>query len=279
MKNFLILIFSIIFFGIYNVNASFDISSLKNIKTYVIDQTNTLNTFEKTNIENIIEDIRKETTAEILVVLTPTIWNEDIWSLATNIWQTLWVGRSDVDNGVVILIAKEDRAWYIATGYWVEWILPDIRVKQIWEKNFPSNFRNWNYGKGIEYTLKDIKWFLIQDSSIISKYKSNNPFSFVESDFFSFFIFLYIISLIILWRKNFWRKLVSFFIFSVIWVIIFQLFIIVPIFIIFCISLIPSWTSSGWGRKSSSNYRSSSSRRSWWFWWGSFWWWWSWWKW
>ena len=46
-----------------------------------------------------------------------------------------------MDNGVVILVAVEDREWNISTGYGVEGILPDIRTNRIGENNFPENFR------------------------------------------------------------------------------------------------------------------------------------------
>ena len=68
-------------------------------------------------MESKIEELRKKYTIEILTVIIPSTDGKEISSLATEIGQKVGVGKADKDNGLVLLIAINDRAWNIATGY------------------------------------------------------------------------------------------------------------------------------------------------------------------
>lgn len=152
---------------------AFDISTLWNINSYVIDKVWVLSTDDKNEIEAKIEDLRKKYTTEILTIIISTTDWENISSLATEIWQKIWVGKKDKDNWVIILIAINDRAWNIATWYWVEWVLPDLLTKKIWEKNFIS-FREAQYKKWILWALNDFDKAFSWDKDIVSSIQREN---------------------------------------------------------------------------------------------------------
>lgn len=172
---------------------SFDIASLWEINSSVIDKVWILKPEEKTKIETQIAELRKKYTVEILTVIIPTTDGEDISSVATQIWQKIWVWKSDKDNGLVLLIAINDRAWNIATGYWVEWVLPDLLTKKIWEKNFVL-FRDGEYFQWISGALKDF-WLAFEwDESIISLQKENS--STKSEDNWWILIFQFILAII-----------------------------------------------------------------------------------
>src|SRR5690606_30492890 len=59
------------------------------------------------------------------------------------------VGRADVDNGLVILVAKNDRKVYIATGYGLEGAVPDALAKRIVEQQITPRFREGNFYAGL----------------------------------------------------------------------------------------------------------------------------------
>lgn len=169
MKKIIILfVFLFSFFQTY----SFDISRLWEINSSVIDTVGVLKPEEKTQIETKIENLRKKYTVEIFTVIIPTTDGEDISSVATDIWEKIWVWKSDKDNGIVLLIAINDRTWNIATGYWVEWVLPDLLTKKIWEKNFIL-FRDGKYLDGILWAFNDFDGAFAWDESIISLQKEN----------------------------------------------------------------------------------------------------------
>ena len=164
----------VISLGWNNVAAEVDIEPMKSFDSYVYDEARVLSEQQEESLNLSIDNIRAQTTVEVLVVLVRTTDGEDISALGVRIGEEVWVGKADVDNGVVILVAVDDREWNISTGYGVEGILPDARTKRIGERNFPSYFRQANYAGWISKALDDIGWFLKQDPEVISKYNSSN---------------------------------------------------------------------------------------------------------
>lgn len=158
---------SIAFLLAFSPVHAFDLSKLGPVHTSVIDTANVLNPADKTLLESKIAELRKKYTIEILTVIIPSTDGEDIASVATQIGQTVGVGKSDKDNGLVLLIAINDRAWNIATGYGMEWSLPDLLTKRIGEKNFVL-FKQQKYYEGIFWALSDFDSVLSGDTSVVS---------------------------------------------------------------------------------------------------------------
>lgn len=149
-----------------------NIESLRNTESYVIDNAGVLKPEEKKLLETQIQEIRKNYTAETLILLIDSTSWEDISELSTKIGHELGVGKSDTDNGIVILIAINDRAWNISIWYWLEWVLPDVLVNRIGTKNFWV-FWEGKYYEWISNTLSDISWIISGDPSIVSKFAEN----------------------------------------------------------------------------------------------------------
>lgn len=280
-----IIYFLLIFFSFIQVYSSFDINSLWAINSSVIDKVGVLNEDQKTQLEAKIENLRNIYTVEILTLIIPTTDWEDISTLATNIWQELWVWKKDKDNWLVLLIAINDRAWNIATGYWIEWVLPDLLAKRIWEKNFVL-FKNQKYFEWISWAIDDFWKAFSWDKSIISDQKETSTW---ESGWVIQLIIAAILSSIlfkplITWKE--YKKLFLYFLIAYIitlplaYYFVQNLFFFIEnaiIWIIWSVFWI-FWEAWKWW-----NYRSwwwgSSWGWFWWFWWGWFWWWGSSWKW
>jgi len=168
MKKIILVLF--ILCNVFSSVWAFDIKTLWTINSYVIDKVWVLNSEEKNEIEQKIEALRTKYSTEILTIIINTTDWEDISSVWTQIWHELWVWKADKDNWVVILIAIDDRAWNISTGYWVEWVLPDILTNRIWENNFVL-FRDEKYKDWIMWALNDFDKAFSWDTSIISTQK------------------------------------------------------------------------------------------------------------
>lgn len=174
----------------FDKSYAFDIKNLWTINSYVIDKVWVLNSEEKKEIEQKIGELKTKYTTEILTIIINTTDWEDISSIWTQIWHELWVWKADKDNWVVILIAIDDRAWNISTGYWVEWVLPDILTNKIWENNFIL-FREAKYKDWIIWALNDFDKAFSWDTSIISNQKN------VDETTWSISIFQFIIALLL----------------------------------------------------------------------------------
>jgi uncharacterized protein len=61
------------------------------------------------------------------------------------------VGNKEFNNGVVFLIAKNDRKVFIAPGYGLEGAIPDITAKRIIENEVVPNFKANDFYRGIDY--------------------------------------------------------------------------------------------------------------------------------
>lgn len=275
-KIILIFLFCLYFFSISN---AFDIKDLWTIDSYVIDKVWVLDNEEKSEIEKKIIELKTKYTTELLTVIIDSTKWEDISSVATQIWQDLWVWKADKDNWVVILIAIEDRAWNISTGYWVEWVLPDILANRIWENNF-SLFRENRYKDWIIWALNDFDKAFSWDESIISEQK--NKWNSNESIFILVIIsFLaWIILFKPIYKKKQYKKI---FLYLLFWYIItlpiayfligtLQFLVINAISWVIWVILWIGWKIwNWWGWKWWGSWWWSFG----WFWWWGFWWGWS----
>ncbi len=286
IKILFFVLLSLIFTSVF----SFDIATLWTINSSVIDKVWILKTEEKQNIESKIQALRDKYTTEILLVIIPSTDGEEISSVWTEIWQKIWVWKADKDNWIVVLIAIDDRAWNISTGYWVEWVLPDLLANKIWEKNFVL-FKESRYYDWIIWTLNDFWKAFEGDPSIISLQKESIQNSDIKDIFWiiEFFVFMFFSSAFLKpifkekkYKKFFIYLLIAFFITlpftyyflkTVLWSIILNIFLWI-FWLIFWIA----WNIWIW-RYNNSWWRSWRGWGFGWFWWGSFGWWWSSWKW
>lgn len=141
---------------------------------FVNDMTNTLTVDQKTQISDLISNIKQTTSTEIAVLIVPTIDWDDVNLLATEIWTQRWVWEESKDNGIIMLFAMEDRSRSIQIGYWLEWTIPDAIAKRIWENNIVPNFREWNYFQGIYAAINEINLYIQKDPTVIEAYKPDN---------------------------------------------------------------------------------------------------------
>lgn len=141
----------------------------------------------ETQITSSINEIQQNTTAEISVITVKNLEGKPVEEVALQ-YLTAWgVGKAETDNGIVILVSLEDRAYRIETGYGVEGILPDGRAGRIGRDILQLYFRQELYGEGIYHTVNEIGALLKQDPTIIAKY---NTKSVLVKDLSPFIIFM-----------------------------------------------------------------------------------------
>lgn len=100
--------------------AQFKIPEKPSIQTSVYDYANILSASEKSQLEEKLVRYSDSTTTQMVVVTVETINGEDIGILAPK-WGHEWgIGQAKEDNGVFILLAKQERKIWIAPGYGLE---------------------------------------------------------------------------------------------------------------------------------------------------------------
>lgn len=174
--------------------AQFNIPEKPKFQTSVYDYAKILKQNEAKNLERKLISYSDTTTTQIVFVSIANLQGEYIGTLAAE-WAHKWgIGQADKDNGILILMAKEDRKIFIATGYGVEHLLTDARTKEIIENEIIPEFKKGKFSKGLNRGADAIFYTLRGEykGKRISK-KQNDSLSPVAILLIIFIIFIIIV--------------------------------------------------------------------------------------
>lgn len=187
------LLFIFLLLSIVGFSQGFEIpekpSAKKNQKA-VYDYIGLLNKNEALGLENKLIRYADTTSTQIIVAIISSTKGENIAYLAAN-WGEKWgIGQAEEDNGVLILVAKDDRELTISTGKGTEGSLTDFTSKRIIDRIITPEFKKGNYYLGLD------KGTSILFKVLSGEFKENRDFSKKENSPNRFFI-LIIIAIII----------------------------------------------------------------------------------
>ena len=117
---------------------------------FVVDQTGTLTHDQQIALEQKLQGYEDTTSTQFEVVIIPSTNDYDIAEYATALGRKWGVGQKDKNNGLIFLIAKDDRKIFIAPGYGLEGAIPDITAKQIIDNIVLPNFKGNDFYGGID---------------------------------------------------------------------------------------------------------------------------------
>ena len=115
----------------------------------VTDQTGTLTAEQKASLERMLEEFEKKKGSQIAVVMVPTTEPEAIEQYALRVGEQWKLGRKGVDDGALLVVAKNDRAMRIEVGYGLEGALNDATAKRIVAEVITPRFREGDFYGGI----------------------------------------------------------------------------------------------------------------------------------
>jgi uncharacterized protein len=115
----------------------------------VTDLTGTLDAGQRAALEARLEAFEREKGSQVVVLIVPTTQPETIEQYAIRVADAWKIGRKDIDDGVLLLVAKDDRAVRIEVRYGLEGALPDAIAKRIIEEVIIPRFRVGDYYGGI----------------------------------------------------------------------------------------------------------------------------------
>ncbi|UJH66418.1 TPM domain-containing protein [Allomuricauda sp. SCSIO 65647] len=130
--------------------AQFTIPEKPTEQTSVYDYVSLLSTNEKTALEQKLIRYADSTSTQIVVAIISSTEGENINYLVAQWGQKWGIGQADKDNGVLILLAKDDRRIAINTGYGVEGSLTDAMSKRIIETIIIPEFKQGDYYGGLD---------------------------------------------------------------------------------------------------------------------------------
>lgn len=116
---------------------------------WVTDRADVLSSSEERALTATLQAYEDSTSTQIVVVTIPTLDGADIASYATALGEEWGVGQKETDNGAVILLAREERRVFIATGFGLEGAVPDIIAGRIVRNIMIPAFREGDYYAGL----------------------------------------------------------------------------------------------------------------------------------
>lgn len=130
----------------------------------VVDSNNFLSESVKVNIEETIQSLYQSGSGpQIAVLVVASLDDRSIEEVAEQVFNSWGLGSKSKDNGVLFLVAIEDRKMRIEVGYGLEGLLTDYQSAQI-ITNIKPYFKNEEYGEGIHEAVKQIATLITPSS-------------------------------------------------------------------------------------------------------------------
>ncbi|WNH11229.1 TPM domain-containing protein [Thalassobellus suaedae] len=170
--------------------AQFEIPKKPDFQTSVYDYSNLLSSAQKSSLEQKLIKYSDTTSTQIVIAIINSTEGENINFLGAQWGQEWGIGQEKEDNGILILLAKNDRRIAINTGYGIEHLLTDALSKRIIERDIIPYFKKGDYYGGLNRGTDAI--FEVLNGEYQGTRKSNTKFP-TELIFILFFIFIIIL--------------------------------------------------------------------------------------
>jgi uncharacterized protein len=115
----------------------------------VVDQTGTLSSTDIAALTQKLQDFEAKKGSQIAVLIVPTTAPEAIEQYSIRVAEAWKIGRRKVDDGVILLVAKDDHKLRIETGYGLEGALTDVAARRIIDEIITPKFRTGDFAGGI----------------------------------------------------------------------------------------------------------------------------------
>ena len=115
----------------------------------VVDQTGTLSAADIDSLTQTLKDLETRKGSQIAVLIVPTTDGEAIEQFSLRVAEAWKIGRKKIDDGALLVIAKNDRRLRIEVGYGLEGALTDATTKRIIDEDITPKFKAGDFGGGV----------------------------------------------------------------------------------------------------------------------------------
>lgn len=124
---------------------------------YVTDQTNTLSPTQIQELEYRLKTYEDTTSNQIVVLFISSLEGEDLFDYSQRVAEKNRIGQKGKDNGILILVVKDDRKIRIEVGYGLEGVVPDAVASSIIRNIIVPYFKAGNYYEGLKKGIETIQ--------------------------------------------------------------------------------------------------------------------------
>jgi uncharacterized protein len=176
----------------------------------VHDFANLLSPADRQELEKLSFDVDQKTTAEIAIVTVNSLDGMPVEDYAHELFEKWGIGKRKANNGVLLLVAPNERRMWISTGYGVEALLPDSLAGEIRDKHIVPHFKQQDFAGGIKEGANAIAAVLTSDPAAARGDPNSGPVLARTARSRAIFanyvvafaaVALLIISSIVIWRR------------------------------------------------------------------------------
>lgn len=144
----------------------------------VVDQANVIDAQEEVQLDQMLSAFEAKSTDQVVVATIASLDGEAIEPYANRLFREWKLGQAGENNGVLLIVAPNDRKVRIEVGYGLEGTLTDLQSSLIIQNVLIPAFRSGNFGQGIVAATDDIIKVLDGNAADVeARYKRNAPSS------------------------------------------------------------------------------------------------------
>lgn len=126
------------------------------LTAHVVDTTGTLGAQQMQTLENKLAAFEQSRGAQVVLLLVPTTQPEDIASYANRVANTWKIGRREIGDGLLVVVAKNDRKVRIEVAKTLEGAIPDLAAKRIINEAITPRFKQGDFAGGLDAAADQI---------------------------------------------------------------------------------------------------------------------------
>lgn len=144
------------FFCLAQPAAAQELQAIPALSAHVMDTTGTLDAAQKQALEAKLAAFEASRGAQIVVLMVPSTQPEDITAYVQRVGDSWKIGRKDIGDGLLLVVAKNDRKVRIATAKTLEGAIPDLAARQIIDSALTPRFKQGDFAGGLDAAAEQI---------------------------------------------------------------------------------------------------------------------------
>jgi len=126
------------------------------LSSRVTDLAGTLSAEQVSALENKLAAFEAKKGSQIAVLIVPTTQPKDIAEFGIEVADLAQIGRKGIDDGVILIVAKDDRKLRLEVGYGLEGVIPDAVAKRVIAETITPHFKDGDYVGGINAGVEQL---------------------------------------------------------------------------------------------------------------------------
>lgn len=135
----------------------------------IVDNANLLNAADKATIESELQSLETTSTDQVAVVTVPSLDGYAIEDYGIGLARKWAIGQKDKDNGILLIVAPNERKVRIEVGRRLEPLMTDTMATLIIQNAILTQFRRGDFSAGIRDGVRDIKAVLLGDAEEVKR--------------------------------------------------------------------------------------------------------------